>query len=168
MAESYLGEIRCFAFNYAPRGWMKCEGQILQIQQNTALYSILGSTYGGDGKTTFALPDLRGRAPVHIGGNGITLGMKGGEETHTLSINEIPAHTHEITGSSQPATLKSASGNVWGVTKQNQKVYSDSINSFMNHQALSTAGNSNPHTNLQPFNVANYCIAVVGYFPPRD
>lgn len=114
MSEPYVGEIRLFGFGTVPRGWARCDGQILQINTNQALYSILGATYGGNGSSTFALPDLRGgRVPVHVSSS-ITRGQKAGEEVHVLTINEMPTHSHIVNGSSESATLKVASGNVWG------------------------------------------------------
>ncbi|MFJ7732880.1 phage tail protein [Lysinibacillus sp. NPDC097231] len=166
MCEPYVGEIRLFGFGIVPRGWARCDGQVLSINTNQALYSILGATYGGDGRTTFALPDLRGRVPVHVG-NGVTLGQKAGEETHVLTINEMPAHRHIVSASSESATLKVASGNVWGPSFKN--IYETAqLNTQMNIQALSAAGNSQPHQNMQPYSVANYCIALVGIYPSRN
>lgn len=166
MSEPYVGEIRLFGFGKVPWGWARCDGQVLQINTNQALYSILGATYGGNGSSTFALPDLRGRVPVHVS-RSITRGQKAGEEAHVLTTNEMPTHTHIINGSSESATLKVASGNVWGTSTNN--IYSvNQPNTNMNTQALSTSGNSQPHQNMQPYSVANYCIALVGIFPSRD
>lgn len=166
MSEQYLGEIRLFGFGTVPSGWARCDGQVLQINTNQALYSILGATYGGNGSSTFALPDLRGRVPVHVSSS-ITRGQKAGEEAHVLTTNEMPTHTHIVNGSSESATLKVATGNVWG--KSTNNIYSvDQPNTNMNTQALSTSGNSQPHQNMQPYSVANYCIALVGIYPSRN
>ncbi len=166
MSEQYVGEIRLFSFGTVPSGWARCDGQILQINTNQALYSILGATYGGNGSTTFALPDLRGRVPVHVSSS-ITRGQKAGEEVHVLTINEMPTHTHIVNGSSESATLKVTAGNVWGTSANN--IYSvNQPNTIMNTQALSTSGNSQSHQNMQPYSVANYCIALVGIYPSRN
>lgn len=166
MSEQYVGEIRLFSFGTVPSGWARCDGQILQINTNQALYSILGATYGGNGSTTFALPDLRGRVPVHVSSS-ITRGQKAGEEVHVLTINEMPTHTHIVNGSSESATLKVATGNVWGTSANN--IYSvNQPNTNMNTQAMSTSGNSQSHQNMQPYSVANYCIALVGIYPSRN
>lgn len=166
MSEQYVGEIRLFSFGTVPNGWARCDGQILPINTNQALYSILGATYGGNGSTTFALPDLRGRVPVHVSSS-ITRGQKAGEEVHVLTINEMPTHTHIINGSSESATLKVATGNVWGTSFKN--IYETAqLNTQMSIQALSSTGNSQPHQNMQPYSVANYCIALVGIYPSRD
>ena len=166
MSEPYVGEIRLFGFGTVPRGWARCDGQILQINTNQALYSILGATYGGNGSSTFALPDLRGRVPVHVSSS-ITLGKKAGEEVHVLTTNEMPAHTHVVNCSSVGATLKEATGNAWGTSTNN--IYSvNQLNTNMNAQALSATGNSQPHQNMQPYTVANYCIALVGIYPSRN
>ncbi|KOY82056.1 phage tail protein [Lysinibacillus macroides] len=166
MSEPFLGEIRLFSFGGVPRGWMRCDGQVLQINTHQALYSLVGATYGGNGVTTFALPDLRGRVPVHVG-NGVTLGQKAGEEIHTLTINEMPAHNHVVNGGSESATLRAAAGHVWGATlKDTYETAQPSTQ--MNMQALSTTGNSQPHQNMQPFSVVNYCIAITGIYPTRN
>ena len=166
MSEPFLGEIRLFSFGGVPRGWMRCDGQVLQINTHQALYSLVGATYGGNGVTTFALPDLRGRVPVHVG-NGVTLGQKAGEEIHTLTINEMPAHNHVVNGGSESATLRAAAGNVWGASlKDTYEAAQPSTQ--MNMQALSTTGNSQPHQNMQPFSVVNYCIAITGIYPTRN
>jgi len=166
MSEAFLGEIRLFSFNEVPNGWARCDGQILQIQSNVALYALLGAVYGGDGIRTFALPDLRGRVPIHVGSN-ISLGQKAGEETHTLTINEMPIHTHGMNGSSQNAITKIANGNVGGVSPK--KGYSvNQPDTHMNIQALTRTGNSEPHQNMQPYCVANYYMAIVGIFPTKD
>jgi len=166
MSEPYVGEIRLFGFGTVPRGWARCDGQVLQINTNQVLYSILGATYGGNGTSTFALPDLRGRVPVHVSSS-IKLGQKDGEETHVLTTNEMPAHTHVVNGSSESATLKVATGSVWGASTNN--IYSvNQLNTNMSAQALSTSGNSQPHQNMQPYSVANYCIALVGIYPSRN
>ncbi len=166
MSEPFFGEIKLFSFGRVPKGWALCDGKQLPINTNQALYSLLGTVYGGDGVRTFALPDLRGRVPVHVG-NGVTLGQKAGEETHMLTINEMPTHRHIVTASSESATLKMATGHVWATSTDN--IYStDQLNTNMNVQALSTSGNSLPHQNMQPYSVANYCIALVGIYPSRN
>ncbi|MEK5232996.1 tail fiber protein [Lysinibacillus sp. FSL K6-0232] len=166
MSEPFLGEIRLFSFGGVPSGWMRCDGQILQINTHQALYSLLGATYGGNGVSTFALPDLRGRVPVHVG-NGVTLGQKAGEEVHILTIHEMPAHTHVVNGSSESATLRAAAGHVWGASLKDSYEAAQP-NTQMNMQALSTTGNSQPHQNMQPFSVVNYCIAITGIYPTRN
>lgn len=165
MSEPFLGEIRMFALNYAPRGWLPCNGQVLAINQYQALFSILGTTYGGNGMTTFALPNLQGRAPVHTG-SGITLGQSAGEETHTLTIQEMPSHTHQASGNSAGASSSQAQGNVWGKPAAN--TYAASANTTMSAAALGLAGGSQPHENMQPYNVVNFCIAINGIFPSRN
>lgn len=164
MAEPFVGEIKLLSYPFAPRGWAFCDGQLLPINQNQALFSILGTTYGGDGRTTFALPDLRGRAPVHVGSS-ITLGQSGGEEHHTLTINEMPQHTHFAKATNNPATTKIATGNVWGTTNTN--MYAQQANTTMSAEALTNSGGSQPHNNMQPFTVLNYCIAIYGIYPSR-
>lgn len=165
MAEPFLGEIKLFSYPFAPRGRALCEGQVLQINQNQALYAVLGTTYGGDGRQTFALPDLRGRTPVHFGGS-ITLGQSAGDEQHTLTINEMPNHYHSALASSDPATKKAATGNVWGQMTTN--TYSIQSNTNMRADALSTAGGGQPHNNMQPYLVLNYCIAISGIYPIQN
>ena len=165
MAEPFLGEIKLFSYSYAPQGWAFCNGQLLQINQNQALYAILGATYGGDGRTTFALPDLRGRAPVHVGSS-IRLGQSSGEEQHTLTINEMPNHTHVASATNITATSKIATGNVWG--KTNANMYAQQANTTMNPEALMSSGGNQPHNNMQPYTVLNYCIAITGIFPSRN
>lgn len=165
MAEPFIGEVRAFPFGFAPQGWAQCNGQLLQIAQNQALFSILGTTYGGNGTTTFALPDLQGRVPIHTSATH-NLGQVGGEETHTLTLNEIPQHTHQATGGSD-ATVNSAAGKTWG-TSPNVTPYNTSANAAMSSTAISTAGGSQGHENRQPYTVVNYCIATNGIYPTRN
>lgn len=167
MSEPFIGEIQAFSFNYAPRGWALCNGQLLAINQNQALYAILGNTYGGDGVTTFALPDLRGRTPVHVG-QGVTLGQSAGEEAHTLTVNEMPQHTHQAMANQSNSTSSKPTDNVWGPAPAGSNSYTATANAVMNANALSTAGGSQPHSNMQPSLVLNYCIALQGIFPSRN
>lgn len=170
--DSYIGEIRIFAGRFAPRGWALCNGQLLPVQQYTALFSLLGTRYGGDGRTTFALPDLRGRAPMHAGnGNGLTprsVGEKGGSPAVTLLMNEMPAHRHDVL-SAENATEDSPSGAVWSSTdsRSGERVYKDSIGPSMSIASLFAEGGNQPHTNLQPYLGMNFIIALEGVFPPR-
>jgi microcystin-dependent protein len=168
MAEPFIGEIRLFSFNFAPTGWAMCNGQTLQVNQNQALFTILGNTYGGDGVNTFQLPNLQGRAVMHRQDGVYPLGSTGGEENHTLTANEIPEHTHEVTAGSD-STLVSPNGNVWG-TDPGVLAYTNELNSeklYMNTDGLDTSGGSAPHNNMQPYTVVNYCIALQGIFPPK-
>ncbi|MGN7360678.1 phage tail protein [Paenibacillus sp. SAF-054] len=164
MPEPFIGEIRVFSFGIVPKGWAACNGQTLPINQNQALYSILGTLYGGDGVTTFALPDLRGRAPVHQG-SGLLLGQSAGEEHHTLTVQEMPQHTHQVSGAGTSSSNKAAN-NVWGTAPS--LMYAANATSQMSPNALLSAGQSQPHNNMQPYTVLSYCIAINGIFPSRN
>ncbi|WP_409367584.1 phage tail protein [Lysinibacillus sp. 38-6] len=166
MAEPFLGEIRLFSFDQIPSGWLPCNGQLLSIATNTALYSLLGATYGGDGKTTFAIPNLQGKVPLHAG-NQIAYGTAGGEAEHTLTVNEMPAHTHQITADASPTDKPSPKDNTWGAVN-GRDIYAKNDNVAMNAAALSTTGQSQPHTNMQPYLSVSFCIATMGIFPTRE
>lgn len=161
MGDPYLGEIRMTSFPFPPKGWAFCNGQTLPINQNQALYSILGTTYGGDGQTNFRLPDLRGRVPVHAFGSSIPLGQAGGEEMHQLNVGEMPAHTHVVQANSGTATSPSPQGNVWAGTSG----YTAQANGQMLSAAISPQGGGKPHENRQPYSVVNFIIAVRGIYP---
>lgn len=177
MADAYIGEIRVFAGNFAPKGWAFCNGQLMSIQQNTALFSILGVQYGGDGKTTFALPNLMGAAPMNQGqGAGLTerqVGQVVGAPTVTLLSTQIPAHTHapaaiEGAGTSgDPTNRFFAEGIGTGRPPKQPFLYDTNPNVAMNPQALGLTGGNQPHNNMQPFLVMNYIICLYGEFPPR-
>jgi microcystin-dependent protein len=165
MASPYLAEIRIFSFNFPPKGWAMCNGQLLPINQNQALFALLGTTYGGDGRTTFALPDLRGRVPIHFGG-GFTLGQGGGEEAHTLQSAEMASHTHVVTAAADTADQTSPVGNYWANPGQN--AFNPTANTAMSPSAVTAVGGSQPHENMSPFLVLNVCIALQGIFPSRN
>jgi microcystin-dependent protein len=166
MAEPFIGEVKIISWNFAPKGWAFCNGQLLPINQNQALFSILGTTYGGNGQTNFALPNLQGRMPTHVG-NGITLGQASGETAHTLNISEMPAHMHAPVGSStNPPTSPSAAGNLWSAN--NAKPFAASPNVSMNPACILPVGGSQPHENMSPYLVLNFIIALQGIFPSRN
>lgn len=165
MSEPFLGEIKIMAFNYAPRGWALCNGQQLPINQNQALFALLGTTYGGNGQTTFALPDLRGRTPLHYGAQ-FTQGQVVGETAHTLNIAEMPAHTHTLSGSSTQGTINAPVGALPGKSAQN--AYGATNLVAMNPAVVTNTGGSQPHNNLQPYLVLNFCIALQGIFPSQN
>lgn len=162
MAEPFLSEIRLFSFVFAPKGWALCNGQLLPINQNQALFSLLGTTFGGDGRVNFALPDLRGRVPLHVG-NEHELGERGGEQDHTLSIAELPTHTHNLLGSGNQAVTKDFENNIWAATMAS--TYHKTADCALNAPALTNAGGSQAHLNMQPFLTLSYCIALQGIFP---
>jgi microcystin-dependent protein len=163
MAEPFLSEIRLMSFSFAPKGWALCNGQLLPINQNQALFSLLGTTFGGDGRVNFALPDVRGRVPIHVG-SGHTLGERGGEQAHTLSISEIPTHTHVFNGTSVVATLDSVTGNLPAQTATTA-IYGNGALAAMNAAAIGNTGGSQAHLNMQPFLTISFCIALQGIFP---
>jgi microcystin-dependent protein len=165
MGTPYLGEIRIFSFNFAPKGWVMCNGQTLQINQNQALFSILGTTYGGNGTTTFLLPNLQGRMPLHVGG-GINLGQSSGEATHTVIISEMPQHTHQVSASSTLANIGDPTGNLWATG--NAAYNPGPPNTSMQPACISNAGGSQPHDNMSPYLVLNVCIALQGIFPSQN
>ncbi len=165
MSTPFLGEIKIMSFNFPPKGWAFCNGQLLPINQNQALFSLLGTTYGGDGRTTFALPDLRSRVPFHFG-NGHTLGERAGEESHTLNLEELPAHTHIPNGSSAAANAASPAGNVWASTPGGG--YAATPDTALNPASITNTGGSQAHTNLSPYLVLNFCIALQGIFPSQN
>jgi microcystin-dependent protein len=171
MSDPFIAEIRIFSFNFPPKGWAFCNGQVLPISQNQALFSLLGTTYGGNGQTTFALPDLQGRVPLHTGtlrgGGSFPLGQRAGEAAHTLTVGEMPAHTHTAVASSNPADQTSPANNYWAVS-QSYTAFAGSPNEAMAPQAVGATGGGQPYPNLSPYLVLTFCIALVGIFPPRD
>lgn len=163
MAQPYVGEIRMFAGNFAPAGWMFCEGQLLPISENETLFQLIGTTYGGDGQSTFALPDMRGRLPVHQG-NGLILAETGGAEEITLTVNQIPAHSHPFLVSSGSSTSATPSGNL--VAKTNDAdVYFEDTPTLNMRAAVGSVGGSQPHTNFQPYLCVDFIISLFGIFP---
>lgn len=174
MADPFVAEIRIFPFNFAPTGWALCNGQLMPISQNTALFSLLGTTYGGDGRSTFALPNLQGSAPMHPGqGPGLSLhdlGETGGSETVTLLQSEIPAHNHTIRANDGDGISPTPTGNVASGPGADRDLfwYKDGAsNSVMNPGALAITGGGQPHNNMMPYLTVNFCIALQGVFPPR-
>lgn len=179
MADPFVAEIRIFPFNFAPTGWATCDGQLLPLSQNTALFSLLGTTYGGDGKSNFALPNIQGRAPMHIGGaqpgpglSFYSLGQMGGEDFVTLLQSQMPAHSHNpkcVSGASGDATTPV--GNIWaqaGFGRGGIALYHEAnSNGQMFNQAVTPNGGDQPHNNLPPYLVLNFCIAMQGVYPPR-
>jgi microcystin-dependent protein len=165
LATPFLGEIKIVAFNFAPKGWALCNGQLLPINQNQALFSLLGTIYGGDGRVTFALPDLRGRTPLHFSA-GITIGQRAGEEFHTLSPSEMAAHTHTASGNSGAVNSGTAVGNTWGSHESNP--YGTAPDVTMSPTTTNPTGGSQPHNNMQPYLVLNCVIALQGVFPSQN
>ena len=166
MAQPYVGEIRMFAGNFAPAGWMFCEGQLLPISENETLFQLIGTTYGGDGQSTFALPDLRGRIPVHQG-NGINFAESGGTEEITLTIQQIPAHTHPWLASEAAATALTPQGNVPAEASKRFYVVPSSVSALAPQSGAATGG-SQPHTNFQPFLCIDFIISLFGIFPSQN
>lgn len=162
--DPFLGEIRLFSLAYAPKGWAACEGQLLSVQRNTALFSLLGTLYGGDGISTFALPDLRGKVPIYCGTSYIQ-GKAGGAETHTLLTSEMPYHTHIVNASTKLVDDTSPENASWGNFPAG---YAASADTTLNAAAISSAGGSQPHNNMQPYLALTFCIAVQGIYPPRQ
>ena len=171
MAQPYVGEIRLFAGNFAPNGWMFCEGQTLPISENTVLFQLIGTTYGGDGESTFNLPNLASRVPLHMGtgpdGTTYQIGEAAGTEQETLSTQQIPNHTHPFIASKNPATTNTPVGNVLGEQGTINLFLVDAANSPQNAAAVTPAGGSQPHENCQPFLCVNYIISLFGVFPTQ-
>jgi microcystin-dependent protein len=165
VAEPFLSEIRLMSFAFAPKGWALCNGQLLPINQNQALFSLLGTTFGGDGRVNFALPDLRGRAPIHVGSSH-TLGERGGEQAHTLSIAELPEHVHGWNAKSSPATTNTPDASSLLASSTGDNVWGPATNLVaMSPGAIQSTGGSQAHLNMQPFLVLSFCIALQGIFP---
>lgn len=167
MSQPFVGEIRMFAGNFAPNGWLYCEGQLLPISENEVLFQLIGTTYGGDGESTFALPDLRGRLPIHRGG-GFVLAETGGAEEVTLTTNQMPSHSHPFLASSNPGGTTNPQGNVVA-NSPNVQVYIEDVTGVnMNASAISTIGGSQPHTNFQPYLCVGFIISLFGIFPTQN
>lgn len=165
MSIPFVGEIRIFTFNFPPKGWAFCNGQLLPINQNQALFALFGTTYGGDGRINFALPNLQGRVPFHTG-NGLTLGQVGGEMAHTLNISELPAHNHVPVGNSTSAGAASPAGNLWAGLSNGG--YLSSPNAAMNPASILSTGGNQPHNNMAPYLTLTFCVALQGIFPSQN
>jgi microcystin-dependent protein len=165
MTDPFLGQVQMMSFNFAPKGWAQCNGQLMPINQNQALFSLLGTTFGGDGKTTFGLPEMRGRAPTHVGPD-FVLGQKTGETTHTLTAAEIGEHTHTAQASGNDAAVAAPGGNVLGGTA-NLYANPDALQALI-PATISPQGGSQPHENRQPYLAVNFCIALQGIFPAQN
>ena len=171
-AQPFTGQIMVFAGNFAPQGWAQCNGQLMPISQYDALFSLIGTTYGGDGQTTFALPDLRSRVPIHQGqGPGLsnyTLGENGGGETVTLLTSQLPVHTHPALGNSNAGTSTDPAGGVWASGPTSTYIAGASANASMSQTSISGNGGSQPHDNMLPFLTLNFCIALEGIYPSQS
>ncbi len=165
MSSPYIGEIRMFGGNFAPAGWAFCNGALMAIDQNDALFQLIGTTYGGDGQTTFALPNLQSRVPVHMG-PGFALAQMGGAESVTLTVSQIPAHSHIPLANSTTGTQTSPSGNVWAASA-NFPYSASAPNAAMNPAAVSSSGGSQPHDNMAPFLAVNFILSLFGIFPSQ-
>jgi len=172
MSEPFVAEIRIFGFTFAPTGWAQCNGQQLQISQNTALFSLLGTNFGGDGRTTFGLPNLQGDAPMGLGqGPGLTarvIGETGGESQVILTTSQMPAHTHTATCNTADGDDYGPPNRIWAPDAAGNNLYATSANAQMAPAAIPSQGGGQAHTNLQPYLVLNFCIALQGIFPPRS
>jgi|SRR5262250_1290092 len=166
MAQPYVGEIRMFAGNFAPAGWMFCEGQLLPISEYETLFNLIGTTYGGDGQSTFALPDLRGRLPLHMG-NGFTLAEQGGVETVTLTVSQIPTHSHPYLASTNPGTVIDPTNQVLGASPSITLLRQQSPTVPFSPVAISSVGGSQPHDNFQPYLCVDFIISLFGIFPSQ-
>jgi microcystin-dependent protein len=166
MSEPFLSEIRIMSFVFAPKGWAMCNGQLLPINQNQPLFSLLGTTYGGDGRVNFALPDLRARTPIHVG-SGHTLGERGGEQAHTLTISELPAHTHFLNASSKNGNVPVATNNVLATAGNLYNAPGNNLTTLF-PPTVGNTGGSQAHLNMQPFLTLNFCIALQGIFPSQN
>jgi microcystin-dependent protein len=165
MAEPFLSEIRLMSFVFPPKNWALCNGQLLPINQNQALFSLLGTTFGGDGRVNFGLPDLRGRVPIHVG-SGHTLGERGGEAAHVLSIAELPTHVHRVNATTDPATANVPTGNRLATVNNGYTAPANLVP--MAPGAVANIGGSQAHLNMQPYLVLSYCIALTGIFPSQN
>ena len=171
MSQPFLGEIRMFAGNFAPRGWAYCEGQLVAVSQNEALFSLFGTIYGGDGRTTFGLPDLRGRVPIHYGnGPGLTprnIGTKLGTENETLTVNELPSHTHPFKGTDQLGDVANLSNNAPARSTAADVYINEAPSANMSTEAVTSIGGGQSHTNLMPFLCIHFIVALTGVYPTR-
>jgi len=165
MASPFLAEIRIFSFNFPPKGWAFCDGQLLPINQNQALFSLLGTSFGGDGRVTFGLPNLQGRVPFHMG-SGHNLGERAGESGHTLLVAELPAHNHVPVGSSNNSSAASPAGNLWAT--MTSSAYAPSPNTSLNPASILPVGGNQAHENMSPYLVLSFCIALQGIFPSQN
>jgi microcystin-dependent protein len=166
MAQPYVGEIRIFAGNFAPAGWMFCEGQLLPISENEILFQLIGTTYGGDGQSTFALPDLRGRTPLHFG-NGFTLAETGGVEEVTLTVQQIPVHNHAAVATQNIATQQLPTGNLLAQSTLGKLYIQDAASSALAPNTIGSTGGSQPHNNFQPYLCVDFIISLFGIFPSQ-
>jgi microcystin-dependent protein len=171
MAQPYVGEIRMFAGNFAPAGWLFCEGQLLPISENEVLFQLIGTTYGGDGESTFSLPDLQGRIPIHQGtsaGVTYTVGEKGGAEEITLTVQQIPTHNHGFVATSNLADVPSPANAILGISSTTNVFFNDPPSALMAVNGVSGNGGSQPHTNFQPYLCVNFIISLFGIFPSQS
>jgi microcystin-dependent protein len=166
MGQPFVGEIRMFGGNFAPAGWALCDGSVMPISENDTLFALIGTTYGGDGQTTFALPDLSSRVPIHAGA-GFVLGQRGGAEAVTLTATQMPIHTHPVNASSKGALSRDPAGNLWAAWNS-QQFSNQSTDGPMNTGAIGNAGGNQPHTNLGPFTTVTFIISLFGVFPSQS